>query len=200
MTPKPNKAISPKERSSRGRTDAAPISKSLLQKVKQIEKAARQGRRQRLRHNKLNSEAQLLYEHTVWNEEFGGALIARFTCNIPTAFRSTAIFDYQMIASALASGDLETSGGPYNGPQRRVWERFAHYFQNSEKRHNFFAAIDDYTKRFQQDIVFCQAHAALIASERIHQTCFGTTRCCSVKSRRIFYVNGRVTVRQPRGF
>ena len=44
----------------------------------------------------------MLYEYTVWNEEFGGELIARFACNIPTAFRSTAIFDYQMIASALA--------------------------------------------------------------------------------------------------
>ena len=161
MTPKPNKALSPKKRSSKGKTGAPPISKSLLQKVKQIEKAARQGRRQRLRHNKLNSEAQLLYEHTVWNEEFGGALIARFTCNIPTAFRSTAIDDYQMIASALASGDTETNGGPYNGPQHRVWERFAHHFQDSEKRYDFFAAIDDRAKRFQQDMIFCQAHAAL---------------------------------------
>ena len=50
---------------------------------------------------------------------------------------------------------------PYNWPQRSVWERFAHHFQNSEKRYDFFAAIDDQRKALSTGHVFCQAHAAL---------------------------------------
>ena len=50
---------------------------------------------------------------------------------------------------------------PITGLSAGVWERFAHHFQNSKKRHDVFAAIDAHTKRFQQDMVFCQAHAAL---------------------------------------
>ena len=99
--------------------------------------------------------------NTLYGMRSSAVAIARFTRNIPTAFRSTAIDDYQIIASALASGDTETNGGPYNGPQHRVWERFAHHFQDSEKRYDFFAAIDDRAKRFQTYMIFCQAHAAL---------------------------------------
>jgi hypothetical protein len=154
---KRKKAINRKKRSAKA--------DHLLKKVKQLEASARRGRWYRLRHGNMFAEAQHLYEFTVGTEELAGKLISRFARNIDSAARSAAIFDYQMITQALADGDPETRDEQYHRPQRGMWEKYAHHFQNLDKRRSFFAAIDSNTKRFQQDIVFCQAQAALRCAE-----------------------------------
>jgi hypothetical protein len=161
MTAKSKKGTSRVKRSSKLTSDAPSIPNALLEEVKRVKTAGRQGRRQRLRHSKRYNQEQNLSEYIERTEEFAGNLIARFARTIGSAFRSAAVFDWQMIVDALAMGDPESKGGPYNWPQRQIWEKYAHHFQSSAKRRALFAAIESNAKRFHQDIIFCQAHAAL---------------------------------------
>ena len=70
-----------------------------------------------------------------------------------------------MIASALAMAIRKRGVAPISYLSAACGNVSRTTFQNSEKRHKFFAAIDAYTKRFQQDMIFCQAHAALYCKQ-----------------------------------
>jgi hypothetical protein len=103
----------------------------------------------------VRAEADRLYEHVVFNEELADKLVRRFAAGRPDGH-----FDYSAIATALAVGDPETRGGPENWPQRAMWERYAHHFQNRTTRQRYFSKIDLIAKRYLGDIIYCQADAA----------------------------------------
>lgn len=178
MRTKRKKSDGRKKRSSKQKNDAPPIPHYLLKKLEKFKKAVRKGRRRRSEHSKAYNEAQNVQEFTVSRQEFAGDLIARFVkgLKLPTLTQSIVFFDYQAIAEALAAGDPETRGVAHERqsglpavssshrklvrwPQKAIWERYSAHFQDPGKRRKFFDAVD--TKRFQHDIIFLQADAAL---------------------------------------
>jgi hypothetical protein len=123
---------------------------------------AKKSKRKQRPSNAVRRQAQRIHEHTVLRDVLSRSLIRRFARRIDDeSVRGALLLDYRMIAKTLGVGDPETRGGSVNWPQRGVWERYAHHFQNQKARRNFFAEIDRIAKRYVADIVFCHACAML---------------------------------------
>jgi hypothetical protein len=104
---------------------------------------------------KVRAEADRLHEDTVSNEELAYKLVRRFAAGRPDGH-----FDYSAIATALAVGDPETRGGPANWPQRAMWKRYGHHFQNRETRQRFFSLLESIARKYLSNIIYWQAEAA----------------------------------------
>ena len=123
---------------------------------------AKKSKRKRRPSNAVRRQARRVHEYTVLTEVLSEKLIRRFARRIDDGSeRGALLLDYPMIVKALAAGDRETRGGSLNCPQRGVWERYAHHFQNQKTRRRFFAEIDRMAKGYLANIVFCQVDAAL---------------------------------------
>jgi hypothetical protein len=123
---------------------------------------AKKSKRKQRPSNAVRRQAQRIHENTVGREVLSQNLIRRFARRIDDkSVRGALQLDYRMIAKTLGVGDPETTGGSLNWPERGMWARYAHHFQNQKARRNFFAEIDRIAKRYVANIVFCQADAAL---------------------------------------